>query len=247
MPDGCKRLVVDRRANRAILGDSGGALIALSLPGLEVVHRLAKGHERAISSLALSPDGRLLATGGGDRRVVLRDALTFEAMLTFPPGPVPPATSPSTPPAAGSRSPGPTRTSMLWDLAMVHGELAALGLAWDEAAPPSVSSTDLASVGERPRPQVPVIRPGTIDPAEVAKGQSLLNSGIAAFRKGSVAAAVVDLQKASEQFQALRLSLPIDPGLARRRASASDFWRSRCGIQSGRSRPWRAPGSARGS
>ena len=77
LPAGCNRLVVDSRTNRAIVGDSKGAVIALSLPDLGVVHRLAKGHDQAIKSLALSPDGRLLAAGGSDRRVVLRDALTF--------------------------------------------------------------------------------------------------------------------------------------------------------------------------
>ena len=34
--------------------------------------------------LALSPDGRLLATGGADHRVVLRDAMSFESLLGFP-------------------------------------------------------------------------------------------------------------------------------------------------------------------
>jgi hypothetical protein len=34
--------------------------------------------------LALSPDGRLLATVGADHRVVLRDAKSFETLLGFP-------------------------------------------------------------------------------------------------------------------------------------------------------------------
>ena len=34
--------------------------------------------------LALSPDGRLLATAGKDRRVVLRDPATLQALLAFP-------------------------------------------------------------------------------------------------------------------------------------------------------------------
>ena len=34
--------------------------------------------------LALSPDGRLLATGGADHRLVLRDAMSCETLLGFP-------------------------------------------------------------------------------------------------------------------------------------------------------------------
>jgi hypothetical protein len=37
-----------------------------------------------VHCLALSPDGRLLATGGADHRVVLRDAMSFETLLGFP-------------------------------------------------------------------------------------------------------------------------------------------------------------------
>jgi hypothetical protein len=37
-----------------------------------------------VPCLALSPDGRLLATGGADHRVVLRDAMSCETLLGFP-------------------------------------------------------------------------------------------------------------------------------------------------------------------
>jgi WD40 repeat protein len=171
LPDGCKRLVVDSSTHRAIIGDSTGAMIALSLPDLTVVHRRAAGHDGAITSIALSPDGLLLATSGMDRRVVLRDAVTFEALLTFPgwTGVVRDLAFDASGrwlALAGSDS-----DIALWDLGMVHDELAALGLAWDQAAPSVVSTENLAFSEERPRPQVAVIRAANVGPAELEKAR----------------------------------------------------------------------------
>ena len=42
-------------------------------PGLSPGHRLENAHKGTVECLALSPDGRLMATGGEDHRVVLRD------------------------------------------------------------------------------------------------------------------------------------------------------------------------------
>jgi WD40 repeat protein len=132
LPDGCRRLVVDIRRNRAVVGGSTGAVTALSLPDLGVALRLAKGHDGPIASLAVTRDGRLLATSGMDRRVVLRDAETFRALLTFP------AWTGVVRELAFDVSgrwlalAGADSDVSLWDLRMVHDELAALGLAWDQ-------------------------------------------------------------------------------------------------------------------
>jgi WD40 repeat protein/serine/threonine protein kinase/tetratricopeptide (TPR) repeat protein len=223
LPDGCTRLVVDRRGERAILGDSQGSLIALSLPDLTAVLRIDKGHEGAITSLALSPDGLLLATAGIDRRVVLRDPVTFKALLTLPPwtGPLQDVAFD----AAGRwiAFAGADSEIGLWDLALLRDELAAVGLAWDQSAPRAVSTESLASEQERPTIPVPVIRPGNIDPAEFEKAQSLLNSGVAAFRQGRYAAAATQLQQASERFQTWRRSLPTDAIPARQLGMSHGF------------------------
>jgi WD40 repeat protein len=177
LPAGCMKLAVDSRRNRAVVVDKQGAVIALSLPDLKVVHRLAKGQDGAVDSLALSPDSGapgLLATGGTDRRVVLRDPVTFEALLTFPAwtGPVRDLGFDAS--GRWLALVGTDSEVGLWDLKMLHDELAAIGLAWDQPAPAAVSTADLDSAEKRSRPKVPIIDPKTIDPAkaEKAHGQS---------------------------------------------------------------------------
>jgi WD40 repeat protein len=164
LPDGCKALVVDRHTNRAILGDSQGAVIALSLPDLSVVHRLAQGHDGSIISIALSPDERLLASSGTDRRVVLRDSMSFEVLFTFPAwtGVVRDLAFD----ASGRWLAFASSDSDvdLWDLKIVHDELASLELAWDQPAPEVASDAHGTHVGERSKPQVRVIRPGNANP-----------------------------------------------------------------------------------
>jgi WD40 repeat protein/tetratricopeptide (TPR) repeat protein len=215
LPDGCTRLVVDRHGNRAIVGDSKGSLTALSLPNLTVVHRLDKGHEDAIASLALSPDGLLLATAGKDRRVVLRNPVTLQALLTFPNWTAPLQDVAFDVTGRWIAFAGVDSEIGLWDLGLIREELAAAGLAWDQSAPRVASTGNLASKKEGPRSSVPVIRPGNIDPAEFEKARGLLNSGVAAFEQGRYADAAVELRQASERFQTLRRPRPTDTILAR--------------------------------
>jgi WD40 repeat protein/tetratricopeptide (TPR) repeat protein len=223
LPDGCTRLVVDRRRDRAIVGDSNGSLIALSLPELAVVHRLEKQHDDPIRSLALSPDGLLLATAGRDRRVVLRDPATLAALLTFPSwtGPLQDVafdTSGQWIAFAGTDS-----EIALWNLSLLRDELAAFGLAWDQPAPRSVPVASLSQERERARHPVPVIGPSYVDRAEFQTARSLLNSGAAAFRQGRYADAAVNLQQASERFQKLRRNSPTDTTLARSHGMSLGF------------------------
>src|SRR5262249_810710 len=111
----------------------------------------------------------------------------------------------------------------LWDLGLIRDELAAVGLAWDQSAPPVASAARLASAKEHRRSSVPLIRAGKFDPAEFDKARRLVNSGVAAFQSGRFADAVNDLQQAGERLETLRHPLPLDPVLARSHAICVGF------------------------
>ena len=150
--------MADRARSRLVVGFQSGAIGSLSLPDLTPGPRLEKAHEGSVECLALSPDGRLLATGGADHRVVLRDAMSFETLLDFPSwaGNLRDLTFDS----KGRRLAivGTDCDVDLWDLAALYDGLTALGLAWDRPAPAVVPESGLAPAGERLRPAVPVIR-----------------------------------------------------------------------------------------
>jgi hypothetical protein len=157
--------VADRAGSRLVVGLRGGAIGGLSLLDLTPGPRLEDARDGSVECLALSPDGRLLATAS-NHRVVLRDALSFEALLAFPlwAGTLRDMTSDS----EGRRLAvvGTDSDVDLWDLAALHDGLTALGLAWDRPGPAVVPASGFAPEGEHPRPAVPVIHcPSTTDPA----------------------------------------------------------------------------------
>jgi WD40 repeat protein len=159
LPGGIRRFIADSARKRLIVAFNNGGLCSLSIPDLTPGHRLEHAHPGAIESLALSPDGRLLATGGADRRVVFRDPVTFEPLLAFPEWTAMVKDLAFTPSARRLAYVGADSDIALWDLSLLHEGLQAAGLAWDQPAPAVVPASGLATEGEHLRPAVPVIRP----------------------------------------------------------------------------------------
>ena len=60
--------VHDATSRLATSYDRGASIVDLS-DGDHLAHR--RGHRRSVVSLAFSPDGSTLATGGGDQRIIL--------------------------------------------------------------------------------------------------------------------------------------------------------------------------------
>ena len=152
---GVRRVVADRARNRLVVGFENGAIGSVSLPDLTPGPRLDRAHAGRVKYLALSPDGRLLATGD-EHRVVLRDAASFEPLLAFPvwAGTLRDLTFDS----AGRRLAvvGTDSDVDLWNLDALKDGLADLGLAWDRPTPTPAPTP--APAGEQRRPAVPVIR-----------------------------------------------------------------------------------------
>ncbi len=155
---GILSLVTDEPRSRLVVGLEGGAIAGLSLPDLTPGPRLDNAHSGGVDCLALSPDGRLLVSGGTDHCVVLRDASSFETLLRFPVW-------------AGNLRDlafdskgrhlavvGTDFNVDLWDLHALLDGLAAIGLAWDRQAPEAGPTSSMAKAGERIPLAVPVIR-----------------------------------------------------------------------------------------
>jgi WD40 repeat protein/tetratricopeptide (TPR) repeat protein len=226
---GIRKLVADRARSRLVVGFQSGAIECLSLPDLTPRRRLEKAHDGKVRCLALSPDGRLLATAS-DHRVVLRDAMSFETLLAFPlwSGTVRDLTFDST----GRRLAivGTGCDVDLWDLAALRDGLAAVGLAWDRAAP-AIPASGQRPEAEYHRPAVPVIRPGTVDRAAFERARSLVRSGVAAFESNRLAEAIRDLQQARDQLRTLHQAAPRDARVASDLAISLGFlgsaWRNK--------------------
>jgi WD40 repeat protein len=155
---GIRRFIADPARNRLIVAFNNGDLCTLSTPDLTPGHRLEHAHPSAIESLALSPDGRLLVTGGADRRVVFRDPVTFEPLLAFPEWTAMVKDLAFTPSGRWLTYVGADSDVALWDLTLLHEGLEAVGLAWDQTAPSVLPASGLAPAGERGRPAVPLLR-----------------------------------------------------------------------------------------
>jgi eukaryotic-like serine/threonine-protein kinase len=159
-----RMLAADRARSRLVVGLESGAIGSVSLPDLTPGPLLEKAHNGSVDCLALSPDGHLLATGGADHRVVLRDAMSFEALLDLPwwAGNLRDMTFDFT--GRHLVVVGTDFNVDLWDLAALRDGLTAVGLGWDRPEPAIVPASGLALKGEHLEPAVPIIRrPGATD------------------------------------------------------------------------------------
>jgi WD40 repeat protein len=155
---GIRIFVADRARSRLVVGFGSGAIVSVSLPDLTPGPRLEKAHNGSVDCLALSPDDLLLATGGADHRVVLRDGLSLERLLDFPlrVGNVRDLTFDF----KGRRLAivGTGCNVDLWDLTALYDGLMEIGLAWDRPAPAVVPTSGLAPAGDGHRLAIPVMR-----------------------------------------------------------------------------------------
>jgi hypothetical protein len=66
----------------------------------------------------------------------------------------------------------------LWDLNLVHGELTAIGLAWDQPVPAIGPATKLAEIAERVSPEVPTVSPGNDNPSDIEAAKGRVQYGL---------------------------------------------------------------------
>ncbi len=176
VPGGVGSLAVAPGESSLAVGGRNGALSILTLPELETRHVREKAHTNTVTTVAFSPDGRLLASGGRDRRVVLWDSGTLQPLATLPQNTD--VHSLAFDPSGRHLSiAGSEHLITLWDLDLVHRELAAIGLDWDATLPKAdlLASTLLDSrppapvtIVQAPRKPMPVepspVRPGPATP-----------------------------------------------------------------------------------
>ena len=210
-----RKLAADRKLTRLVVGFESGAIGSLSLPDLVPGPRLEQAHEGSVECLALSPDGRRLATGGADHRVVLRDAMTFERLLDLPvwTGNLRDLTF-----DIGGRRLAIVGTDCdvdLWDLAELSGGLAAIGLAWERPSPAVAPYSSRVAERAQVRPAFTVIRrPGTTDPEAFAQARQLVLTGVGAFNADRWADSIRDLESARDRLRTLHQEAPGDSGVA---------------------------------
>jgi hypothetical protein len=156
-----------------------------------------------------------LATLGADRRVVLRDAVSFETLLPFPVGDGTPTYIVFD--ATGRRL-AITHTGQdvaVWDLAALRDGLMEVGLAWDQTAPAVVPVASPIRDGEEHRSANPVLRrPTEVEPAAFEEVGRLVQSGVAAYQSGRLAEAIPQLQSASDRLRTLLKGNPKEVRLA---------------------------------
>jgi tetratricopeptide (TPR) repeat protein len=153
---GVSQLAVAPGEGSAVVGGARGDLMALDLSSLKTAREQAKAHVGEVRGVALSRDGSLLATGGDDRRVVVRDPGTLQERFSFPPLDGTVYRLAFSPDGGRLAIAGIEQRLTLWDLDVLRTQLAKIGLSWrpDEPPPPSVAQAEPAI--EVPAPKTAV-------------------------------------------------------------------------------------------
>ena len=151
-----------------------------------------------------------------DRHVVLRDPMSFEPLLEFPEwiGMVRDMAF-----DASSRRlaiVGADPDVELWDLAALSDGLTGVGLSWEQASPAAVSTAGASEGRPSSIPEVVLIHPRDMNPAELDEAERLMQSGIGAFQSGRLADAIRHLQQTRDQLRPLLWANPGDRRLASR-------------------------------
>ena len=239
IPQGVRHFVVDRTRNDVVVAGVDGALTRVSLSTLAAGERLDNAHDRAIEAIAISRDGRMLATGGlTDGHILLRDAQNFGLLFALPPrtgivknlevrrhrSMVGDGRRCCRHHALGSE-PGSRRT---------RRDRAGLG----PTGAPIQPATNRAEIPERVRPEVPTVWRGNHDPTEIEAARASFSR---ASRPSAKADSSLPLQTFSGQASDCGSSGARTPAIYHWPASTaavSHFWRPRFETRSDHAKLW---------
>lgn len=145
---GAARSALAPDGTRLYIGCNDGDLRILGLPGLEERAHLEKAHGGQIRGIAVASDGSLLATGGDDHRIVVRDPETLEELFSVP------SLDGAVHRLAFSHRglqlaiAGVEKRVTVWNLSAIHPKLEVLGLSWQGRASALPTPTQPRAEGE---------------------------------------------------------------------------------------------------
>ncbi len=153
---GVSQLAVAPGGGFAVVGGADGDLLTLDLSSLNTARKKSKAHVGEVRGVALSRDGSLLATGGDDRRVVVRDPRTLEERFSFPPLDGTVYRLAFSPDGGHLAIAGIEQRLTLWDLDGLRARLATIGLSWRPNEPPPAGVAQAGPAVEVPAPKTSV-------------------------------------------------------------------------------------------
>jgi WD40 repeat protein len=217
---GAGPVVVAAAPTAALLaaGDAAGTVWLLGLPGLDPVRTLLHAHPDRVLALALAADGRLLATAGDDRRVVLRDARTLQALYSLPALDTPVSSLNFSPDGRSLAILCVEEIATVWDLARVRDGLVAQGLDWGEpteiaAEPPSTDRSPTVVRGPAPGP----------DPQALLAALTMRDDGARLYREGQTEAGLRKVAVALDTIARMGISFPENRQLLRLQTTTLRF------------------------